>query len=137
MDKTKVSEKAPTNKLSGISLLPVSFRKRTFIEVFCKMCGVRYSDDGEYEKVFQDKAEATHLCNDSKRCIIKYANCVRGKIAQICDWYEPTRDLGTTVHYHINEMTVNQLASDEVFVIRCKIMKTDPYVFAKFIYDSQ
>jgi len=98
--------------------------------------GLYDSRNGKTIKAYK-MAEATHLCNDSKRCIIKYANCVRGKIAQICDWYEPTRDLGTTAHYHINEMTVNQLASDEVFVIRCKIMKTDPYIFAKFIYDSQ
>jgi hypothetical protein len=98
--------------------------------------GLYDSRNGKTIKAYKT-AEATHLCNDSKRCIIKYANCVRGKIAQICDWYEPTRDLGTTVHYHINEMTVNQLASDEVFAIRCKIMKADPYILAKFIYDSQ
>ena len=35
-----------------------SFRKRTFIEVFCKKCGVRYSDNSEYEKVFKSKSEA-------------------------------------------------------------------------------
>ena len=35
-----------------------SFHKKTFIEVFCAKCGIRYTDDGEYEKVFQDKEDA-------------------------------------------------------------------------------
>ena len=98
--------------------------------------GLYDSRNGKTIKAYK-MADATHLCCDSAKCVIKYANCIRGKIAQICDWYEATRDLGTTVHYHINEMTVNQLASDEVFVIRCKIMKADPYILAQFIYDSQ
>jgi hypothetical protein len=34
-------------------------------------------------------------------------------------------------------MSIYQLASDEVFAIRCKAMKADPYILAKFIYDSQ
>lgn len=42
-----------------------SFRKRTFIEVFCAKCGIKYSDNAEYEKVFQDKDEAIEtITND-------------------------------------------------------------------------
>lgn len=98
--------------------------------------GLYDSRNGKTIKAYK-MADATHLCNDSKRCVIKYANCVRGKIAQICDWYEAEKDLGTTVHYHINEMTFKDLAKDEVFVLRCKVMKADSYSLAKFIYDSQ
>jgi len=41
------------------------FRKRTFIEVFCKNCGERYNTDAEYEAVFADKAEAIECMEDS------------------------------------------------------------------------
>lgn len=41
------------------------FRKRTFIEVFCKKCGERYNADAEYEAVFNDKAEAIECMEDS------------------------------------------------------------------------
>ena len=41
------------------------FRKRTFIEVFCKKCGERYNTNAEYEAVFNDKADAIESLNDS------------------------------------------------------------------------
>lgn len=50
------------------------FRKRTFIEVFCKKCGVRYSDDGEYEKVFTDKADAIETITMDDNWLVKGAN---------------------------------------------------------------
>ena len=59
------------NKISSNPRVRGSFRKRTFIEVFCKKCGVRYSDDGEYEKVFQDKAEAVETITEEENWLVK------------------------------------------------------------------
>lgn len=50
------------------------FRKRTFIEVFCAKCGIRYSDDGEYEKVFTDKADAIETITQDDNWIVKDTN---------------------------------------------------------------
>ena len=58
----------PALNIAGVS---GCFRKRTFIEVFCKKCGVRYSDDGEYEKVFQDKAEAIETITEEENWLVK------------------------------------------------------------------
>lgn len=81
--------------------------------------------------------DATSLCNDSKRCVIKYADVVRGRIAQINDWYEADTDLGTCVHYHINEMSVEGLANDQVFARQCRVMGAMPLVLAQAIFDNQ
>jgi len=81
--------------------------------------------------------DATGMCPGSKRCVIKYADVARGRIAQICDWYKADRDLGTTVHYHINEMTVKELAQDEVFARHAKMMAVEANVLAKSIFDNQ
>ena len=59
------------NKISSNPRDSGCFRKRTFIEVFCKKCGVRYSDDGEYEKVFQDKAEAIETITKEENWLVK------------------------------------------------------------------
>ena len=42
-----------------------SFRKRTFIEVFCKKCGEKYNTDVEYEAVFKNKSEAIECMKES------------------------------------------------------------------------
>lgn len=81
--------------------------------------------------------DATSLCTDSERCVIKYADVTRGRIAQICDWYKPDYDLGVNVHYHINEMTVEELANDEVFACQCRVMGADAITLAKAIFDNQ
>jgi len=57
MSNEKLSNEAENPALNKGAVMN-SFRKRTFIEVFCAKCGVKYSDDAEYEKVFQDKDEA-------------------------------------------------------------------------------
>ena len=65
MNKEKIDP--PKLKPANDGNLPVndSFRKRTFIEVFCKKCGERYVTDAEYEAVFADKAEAVECMQDS------------------------------------------------------------------------
>lgn len=54
-----------TTKKTQKDTIKASFRKRTFIEVFCKMCGERYNTDVEYEAVFNDKTEAIECMEDS------------------------------------------------------------------------
>jgi len=98
--------------------------------------GLYDSANGKSVKAYK-MADATILCSDSKRCVIKYANVVRGRIAQICDWYEPNQDLGVNLHYHINEMSIYQLANDEVFISRCLSMAVNPFSLAQFIYENQ
>ena len=48
-----------------------SFQERVFIEVFCAKCGIKYSDDAEYEHVFQDKAEAIETITNDDYWIVK------------------------------------------------------------------
>jgi hypothetical protein len=100
--------------------------------------GLYDSQSGKSIKAYKI-IDATHLLenNDNRRCVIKYANCLRGKIAQICYWYEPTKDLGAMVHYFINEITDKELAKDEVFYLRCELMNVNPFMLARFIYENQ
>ena len=81
--------------------------------------------------------DATGMCPGSKRCVIKYADVARGRIAQICDWYEADKDLGATVHYHINEMTPKELAEDVVFARQARVMAVEADVLAKSIFANQ
>lgn len=81
--------------------------------------------------------DATNICPGSNQCIIKYGNAVRGKIAQICDWYQRSKDLGTILHYHINVMTPDSLTEDSVFSRTARVMCVEPLVLAKFIFDNQ
>ena len=68
--------------------------------------------------------------------VVKYAHVTRGLIAQICQWYEKGKDLGVTVHYHINEMTLDELASDSVFETRAKTIGYEPIELAKIIFEN-
>lgn len=81
--------------------------------------------------------DATHLCQYSKRCVIKYADCERGRIAQINDWYKKDYDLGMCVHYFINEMTAEQLMSDIVFNRFCESLGILPVNLAEAIFENQ
>lgn len=81
--------------------------------------------------------DVTSLCPKSKQVVIKYANVTRGQIAQICDWYDRGKDLGLTVHYHINEMTPVQLANDIVFERQAISMGAHPVELANAIYDNK
>ena len=80
--------------------------------------------------------DASFLCPESKRCIIKFAKVERGKIAQICKWYNSDIDFGMTLHYHIEEMTPKILAQDVVFYDFITDMKGDPDKVAEFIYKN-
>lgn len=81
--------------------------------------------------------DVTELLTDVEQVVIKYAKVTRGTIAQICDWYKKGTDLGLTIHWHIDHMTPEQLANDEVFNLRCKIFEVDALVFANVIIDNK
>lgn len=98
--------------------------------------GLYDSANGKSIKAYKI-ADATTLTKESERCVIKYALAVRGVIAQICDWYKSDRDLGTTVHYFIDEMSVDELAKDEVFERHCRVMDAHALTLAHFIYDNR
>lgn len=98
--------------------------------------GLYDSRNGKSVKAYKI-VDATELCTKAKRCVIKYADVVRGRIAQICDWYEPDYDLGMTVHYHINEVSPEWLANDEVFARHCRVMGVDALELSNFIYSNQ
>ena len=90
------------------------------------------------KSVIADKViDVTPLCPKIKQCVIKYANVTRGRIAQICDWYEKGKDLGMCVHYHINEMTPETLAEDVVFAQRARVMGADALKLSKIIFENQ
>ena len=98
--------------------------------------GLYDSANGKNVKAYKI-VDATNLCSNSKKCVIKYANVIRGTIAQICDWYESKKDLGVCLHYHINEMTPDELINDDVFKIRCSLIGADPNMLAQFIFNNQ
>lgn len=98
--------------------------------------GMYDSGNGKSVKAYK-VVDVTPLCKKSKQCVIKYANVIRGVIAQICDWSEPGKDLGVTVHYHINEMTAEKLAADEVFQSRALSMGALPFKLAQAIFDNK
>lgn len=98
--------------------------------------GIYDSENGESIIAYKI-ADATILCRNSKRCVIKYANIASGKLAQICNWYNPNEDLGTTLHYYISEMSFIQLVKHETFAIICRCMAVDPFILAQFIYENQ
>ena len=77
--------------------------------------------------------DMTSLCPKSKQLVIKYTKSVRGIIAQICNWYEKGKDLGTCVHYHIREITADWLANDSVFKMHAISVGADPNKLAKKI----
>lgn len=66
IERTMLTTPMSPNKNNGVKGAVIGcFRKRTFIEVFCKQCGERYNTDAEYEAVFNDKAEAIECMADS------------------------------------------------------------------------
>jgi len=70
------------------------------------------------------------------QAVVKYAQVERGLIAQICQWYEKGRDLGSVVHYHINEITPQKLAEDSVFIRTANIIGYKPIDLAVVIYHN-
>lgn len=81
--------------------------------------------------------DVTDICPNETQVVIKYANVTRGRIAQICTWYERGKDLGMCVHYHINEMTPETLASDEVFNRHATMFGVRPIKLSKVIFKNQ
>lgn len=100
--------------------------------------GLYDNNSDNHSSVLADHViDVTAICSNSARCIIKYANVKRGRIAQINNWYEQDKDLGSSVHYHINEMTPHELALDSVFTSTSRSMRVDPLVLAKIIFANQ
>jgi hypothetical protein len=99
--------------------------------------GLYDNNSPDHKSVIADKViDVTDLCRDSKQVIVKYANVVRGRLAQICNLYEPGKDLGMTVHYHISQMSIADLAHDEVFVSHARSWGAVPYLLAKEIFSN-
>jgi hypothetical protein len=89
------------------------------------------------ESVTAEKViDVTDICPKAKKVVIKYAKVTRGRIAQICNWYEAEKDFGSTLHYHINEMTVSDLANDEVFRRTAEGMGAIPPILASVIFKN-
>lgn len=81
--------------------------------------------------------DATHLCEDSKHLVIKYAKAVDGTLAQINNLYQKNVDLGTMVHYNISKMNPDSLANDEVFESQCAHLGCKPIDLALFIFNNK
>lgn len=81
--------------------------------------------------------DMSNLCHKAPRLLVKYADVTRGRIAQLCHWYEADEDLGSTVHYHISLMTADELAKDEVFERTAIVVGADPLALAQEIYKCQ
>lgn len=97
---------------------------------------LRLYDSETGESVMACKiVDATHLCADSKRCVIKYAHAKRGVIFQICDWYEADKDLGTTVHYFLNEMSIEECVVE--LAVRSAILGVNSIELTTFIYTNR
>lgn len=108
----------------------------TITEVANQELGLYDSNNGK--SVLATKiVDASDFCKKSPRCVIKYATVERGDIAQVNNWYYPDRDLGSSVHYFIDEMNLSQLASDIVFERTAKSMGAKPLDLAEFIYNNR
>jgi hypothetical protein len=82
--------------------------------------------------------DVSEFCPECEQCIIKYAKVTKGTIAQICDRYEKGKDLGLTVHWHINQITERDLVADEVFLSVCRAhLGVEPKLLAKLIYQNK
>lgn len=80
--------------------------------------------------------DVTKFCPESKQVVVKYGIAKRGLIAQICDWYRRGKDLGTTLHYFVNEMTPETLAADEIFERHAVAMGADARKLAEVIFEN-
>ncbi len=101
-----------------------------------KEMGMYDSGNGKTVTAYK-RVDATEICPNSKQIIIKYADVTKGKIAQINNFYEAGVDLGSCLHYHINFMTPEELASDGVFKRTANVLGVPPIDFANFIYSNQ
>ena len=92
-------------------------------------------DSATGESVFADKVIdlITERGYDGQ-AVVKYAKVKRGLIAQLCQWYKKGEDLGMTLHYHINEMTIDSLGDDPVFAIHAEMIGYKPNDLAIIIY---
>ena|SRR6185503_11482212 len=81
--------------------------------------------------------DVTAHCPKAVQVVIKYAKVNRGLIAQLNSLYEKNVDLGVTVHWHINEITAYNLATDVVFERQCSIMGATPLKLATVIFENK
>jgi hypothetical protein len=70
-------------------------------------------DSANGNTIYADKVvDITTFCSNSKQTVLKYANAERGRIVQICDLYEHGKDLGTVIHYFVDELTPEQFVEE-------------------------
>ncbi len=83
--------------------------------------------------------DVTVLCNKklAQQVVVKYANLVNGRIAQLNCFYDKGKDLGMVIHWHINDWDAARLASEDTFAFRCKVIGADPMQLATIIIDNQ
>jgi hypothetical protein len=81
--------------------------------------------------------DASHMSAKNEKVVIKYAEVKRGRIAQICNWYTHTEDIGTTIHYFLNETTPEKLAGDYNFIVHSQVLGIDRMEFAQAIFEHQ
>lgn len=98
--------------------------------------GMYDSGNGQTVKAYRF-VDMSNLCPKAPRLLVKYAEVMRGRIAQLCHWYEADKDFGSTLHYHISLMTADELAKDEVFVRTAIVVGADPLALAQEIYKCQ
>ncbi len=98
--------------------------------------GLYDSGNGQTVKAYRF-VDMSNLCPMAPRLLVKYADVVRGRIAQLCQWYEADKDVGITLHYHISLMTADELAKDEVFERTAIQVGAVPLALAQEIYKCQ
>ena len=84
----------------------------------------------------QKIVDLSEYCPESKQCIIKYTKVHRGLIAQINNLYQKGKDLGSSVHYFISEMSIAELAADVVFERLSKRMGCEVTILSNLIFDN-
>jgi hypothetical protein len=84
---------------------------------------------GLYDSATNKTIYCDKVLKVSKDCVVKYASDSIGRIAQINDLL-PDGRAGSMVHYHVDQMTTSQLATDVVFKRFVSVMGLDPVELA-------
>lgn len=93
-------------------------------------------DSANGNDVIADKVvDITSFCKNSKQAILKFANCERGRIVQICDLYQPGVDLGVVIHYFVNEETREWFLNE--LKVRASVLGCTPTELVQAIFDNK
>lgn len=89
------------------------------------------------KRIFADKIiDISEHCPEAAQCVIKYGNAKRGRIAQICEFYQKNIDLGSTVHFFTTDETQQSVVKNNWFELRAKVSGIKPELLAKLIYEN-